>query len=61
MSRSTTVEREGAKFHYVVCDSYVTMSDGTGIVHIAPAFGGRRAWAANTTCRSCSWSMRRAA
>ena len=33
------VEREGAKFHYVVCDSYVTMSDGTGIVHIAPAFG----------------------
>ena len=27
------VEREGAKFHYVVCDSYVTMSDGTGIVH----------------------------
>ncbi len=25
--------------HYVVCDSYVTMTDGTGIVHIAPAFG----------------------
>ena len=25
--------------HYVVADSYVTMSDGTGIVHIAPAFG----------------------
>lgn len=24
---------------YVVCDDYVTMSDGTGIVHIAPAFG----------------------
>ena len=24
---------------YVVCDSYVTMDDGTGIVHIAPAFG----------------------
>ncbi len=24
---------------YVVCDSYVTMEDGTGIVHIAPAFG----------------------
>ncbi len=24
---------------YVVCDEYVTMSDGTGIVHIAPAFG----------------------
>ncbi len=27
------------KAHYVTCDSYVTMSDGTGIVHIAPAFG----------------------
>ncbi len=27
------------KSHYVVADSYVTMSDGTGIVHIAPAFG----------------------
>ena len=24
---------------FVVCDDYVTMSDGTGIVHIAPAFG----------------------
>ena len=31
--------RQGAKAHYVTCDSYVTMSDGTGIVHIAPAFG----------------------
>ncbi len=31
--------RQGAKAHFVVCDSYVTMSDGTGIVHIAPAFG----------------------
>ena len=29
----------GKKAHYVVADSYVTMSDGTGIVHIAPAFG----------------------
>jgi isoleucyl-tRNA synthetase len=27
------------KSHYVVCDNYVTMGDGTGIVHIAPAFG----------------------
>ncbi len=27
------------KAHFVTCDSYVTMSDGTGIVHIAPAFG----------------------
>ena len=32
-------ERQRMKAHYVVCDSYVTMSDGTGIVHIAPAFG----------------------
>ena len=31
--------RQKKKAHYVVCDSYVTMSDGTGIVHIAPAFG----------------------
>lgn len=27
------------KAYYVVCDTYVTMGDGTGIVHIAPAFG----------------------
>ncbi len=27
------------KCHYVVCDEYVTLTDGTGIVHIAPAFG----------------------
>ncbi len=27
------------KAFYVTCDSYVTMEDGTGIVHIAPAFG----------------------
>ena len=32
-------KRSGARAHYVVCDGYVTMSDGTGIVHIAPAFG----------------------
>ncbi len=32
-------ERQKTKAHYVVCDGYVTMSDGTGIVHIAPAFG----------------------
>ena len=31
--------KQKKKAHYVVCDSYVTMSDGTGIVHIAPAFG----------------------
>ncbi len=28
-----------AKAHFVVCDGYVTMGDGTGVVHIAPAFG----------------------
>ena len=27
------------KAHYVTCDSYVTLTDGTGVVHIAPAFG----------------------
>lgn len=30
---------QGKKAHYVVCDSYVTLTDGTGVVHIAPAFG----------------------
>jgi len=29
----------GKKAYYVVCDDYVTMGDGTGVVHIAPAFG----------------------
>ena len=33
------VASKGKKAHYLVCDNYVTMSDGTGIVHIAPAFG----------------------
>ncbi len=32
-------KRQKKKGHYVVMDYYVTMSDGTGIVHIAPAFG----------------------
>ena len=27
------------KAYYVTCDEYVTLSDGTGVVHIAPAFG----------------------
>ncbi len=27
------------KAYYVTCDGYVSLSDGTGIVHIAPAFG----------------------
>ena len=32
-------EKQHKKGHYVVCDTYVTLTDGTGIVHIAPAFG----------------------
>ena len=32
-------QRQKKKAHYVTCDNYVTMTDGTGIVHIAPAFG----------------------
>lgn len=31
--------KQKKKAHFVTCDTYVTMSDGTGIVHIAPAFG----------------------
>ena len=27
------------KAFYVICDNYITMSDGTGVVHIAPAYG----------------------
>lgn len=29
----------GKKAFYVTCDTYVTLTDGTGVVHIAPAFG----------------------
>ena len=32
-------KKQNKKAHFVTCDTYVTMSDGTGIVHIAPAFG----------------------
>lgn len=32
-------EKQNKKGHFITCDSYVTMTDGTGIVHIAPAFG----------------------
>ena len=31
--------KQNKKGHYVTCDGYVTLSDGTGVVHIAPAFG----------------------
>ena len=33
------VAKQHKKAFFVYCDNYVTMSDGTGIVHIAPAFG----------------------
>lgn len=32
-------DKQNKKGFFVTCDSYVTMTDGTGIVHIAPAFG----------------------
>ena len=31
--------KQNKKAFYVTCDSYVTLTDGTGVVHIAPAFG----------------------
>ena len=33
------IEKQHRKAHFITCDNYVTMTDGTGIVHIAPAFG----------------------
>ena len=35
----TSAAKQHKKAHFIVVDDYVTMSDGTGIVHIAPAFG----------------------
>ena len=32
-------EKQRKKGFYVTCDTYVTLTDGTGVVHIAPAFG----------------------
>ncbi len=32
-------ERQHKKAHFVTCADYVTLTDGTGVVHIAPAFG----------------------
>ncbi len=32
-------KKQKKKAHFVTCDGYVTMTDGTGIVDIAPAFG----------------------
>ena len=31
--------KQRKKAYFVVCDTYVTLTDGTGVVHIAPAFG----------------------
>nr|WP_296840213.1 isoleucine--tRNA ligase [uncultured Marvinbryantia sp.] len=32
-------KKQHKKAHFVTCDTYVTLTDGTGVVHIAPAFG----------------------
>jgi isoleucyl-tRNA synthetase len=34
-----TCKKQNKKAHYVTCADFVTLSDGTGVVHIAPAFG----------------------
>ena len=36
---AVSAEKQHKKAFFVMCDDYVTMSDGTGIVHCAPAFG----------------------
>ncbi len=35
----TVADKQHKEGFFITCDSYVTMTDGTGIVHIAPAFG----------------------
>ena len=32
-------EKQNKKAFYICCDDYVTLSEGTGVVHMAPAFG----------------------
>ena len=32
-------KKQNKKAYYITCDKYVTLTDGTGVVHIAPAFG----------------------
>ena len=32
-------KKQNKKAYFVTCDTYVTLTDGTGVVHIAPAFG----------------------
>lgn len=36
---SESAAKQNKKAFYVTCDTFVTLTDGTGIVHIAPAFG----------------------
>ena len=33
------IKNQNKKAFYITCDDYVTLTDGTGVVHIAPAFG----------------------
>ncbi len=40
---------------FVVCDDYVTLSYGTGIVHIAPLVRTMQELAGKTVCRFCRW------
>ena len=46
------IKPEGKAF-YVTCDNYVTMDDGTGVVHIAPAYGADD----NNVCRKYNIPM----
>jgi len=39
MSTLQAQKNEWKRVYEVVCDSYVTLTDGTGVVHIAPAYG----------------------
>ena len=39
MCAKELADKQNKKGFFVTCDTYVTMTDGTGIVHIAPAFG----------------------
>ena len=32
-------DKQHKKGFFITCDTYVTLTDGTGVVHIAPAFG----------------------
>ena len=36
---AAVAQKQRKKGFYVTCDTYVTLTDGTGVVHIAPAFG----------------------